>query len=294
MAGVRAISGNLGLVRALHFPRASLPVSFALQQLQQLLFSMIVLFAVAIAFGSYPDLSWALIVPVLALQFLFNTGLALIMARAGVEDPGPRAAHAVRDADVDVRVRRDVLHPDHAGRQAAVDRDRPAVEPGRPLHGPDALRPHRRLRLREPARPRLGGRGRLGAARSPSAASCTSGRRRRGTAVAEPQDGRADPHRHRGRTAHRLPRQRRQDRQGQRHLRPQPHPQARRRARRTQGARRPGRLLRRLPGRGHRPDRLQRLRQVDPAARHRRPAPRRGAARSTPTASPRCSASTRP
>lgn len=72
MAGVRAISGNLGLVRALHFPRASLPISFALQQLQQLLFSMIVLFAVAAGFGSIPDLSWLLIVPVLALQFLLD------------------------------------------------------------------------------------------------------------------------------------------------------------------------------------------------------------------------------
>ena len=87
MAGVRAISGNLGLVRALHFPRASLPISFALQQLQQLLFSMIVLFAVAAGFGSYPDLSWLLIPLVLALQFLFNTGLALIMARAGAKTP---------------------------------------------------------------------------------------------------------------------------------------------------------------------------------------------------------------
>ena len=87
MAGVRAISGNLGLVRALHFPRASLPISFALQQLQQLLFSMIVLFAVAIGFGSYPKMSWVLILPVLALQFLFNTGLALIMARAGAKTP---------------------------------------------------------------------------------------------------------------------------------------------------------------------------------------------------------------
>ncbi|MEV5169684.1 ABC transporter permease [Streptomyces flaveolus] len=87
MSGVRAISGNLGLVRALHFPRASLPVSFSLQQLQQLLFSMIVLFLVAIGFGSYPDMSWLLIVPVLALQFLFNTGLALIMARAGAKTP---------------------------------------------------------------------------------------------------------------------------------------------------------------------------------------------------------------
>jgi teichoic acid transport system permease protein len=87
MSGVRAISGNLGLVRALHFPRASLPISFSLQQLQQLLFSMLVLFAVAIGFGSYPGLSWLLIVPVLVLQFLFNTGLALIVARMGAKTP---------------------------------------------------------------------------------------------------------------------------------------------------------------------------------------------------------------
>ncbi|WP_327233427.1 ABC transporter permease [Streptomyces sp. NBC_01317] len=87
MAGVRAISGNLGLVRALHFPRAALPVSFALQQLQQLMYSMIVLVVVAVAFGSYPSLSWLLILPALALQFVFNTGLALIMARLGSKTP---------------------------------------------------------------------------------------------------------------------------------------------------------------------------------------------------------------
>ncbi|GAA3125737.1 ABC transporter permease [Streptomyces echinatus] len=87
MSGVRAISGNLGLVRALHFPRASLPVSFSLQQLQQLLFSMIVMFIVAIGFGSYPGPSWLLIVPVLVLQFLFNTGLAMIVARMGAKTP---------------------------------------------------------------------------------------------------------------------------------------------------------------------------------------------------------------
>ncbi|MFD3942073.1 ABC transporter permease [Streptomyces sp. NPDC058579] len=87
MAGVRAISGNLGLVRALHFPRASLPVSFALQQLQQLLFSMIVLAAIVIAFGSYPSMSWLLLVPALFLQFVFNVGLAMIMARMGSKTP---------------------------------------------------------------------------------------------------------------------------------------------------------------------------------------------------------------
>ncbi|MFF4470486.1 ABC transporter permease [Streptomyces sp. NPDC001599] len=87
MAGVRAISGNLGLVRALHFPRASLPVSFALQQLQQLLASMIVLFLVVVGFGSYPSLAWLLVFPVLVLQFLFNVGLALVVARMGAKTP---------------------------------------------------------------------------------------------------------------------------------------------------------------------------------------------------------------
>ncbi|GAA2502349.1 ABC transporter permease [Streptomyces gobitricini] len=87
MSGVRAISGNLGLVRALHFPRASLPISFALQQLQQLMFSMVVLFVIAAAFGSYPSPSWLLILPALALQFLFNVGLSLIMARLGSKTP---------------------------------------------------------------------------------------------------------------------------------------------------------------------------------------------------------------
>ncbi|MEU9399027.1 ABC transporter permease [Streptomyces sp. SID4985] len=87
MAGVRAVSGNLGLVRALHFPRASLPISFSLQQLQQLLFSMIVIFVVVIGFGNYPRLSWLLVLPVLLLQFLFNTGLALILARMGAKTP---------------------------------------------------------------------------------------------------------------------------------------------------------------------------------------------------------------
>nr|WP_203631745.1 ABC transporter permease [Streptomyces halstedii] len=87
MAGVKSISGNIGLVRALHFPRASLPISFSLQQLQQLMFSMIVLLAIAVGFGSYPALSWLLVLPALAMQFLFNSGLALIMARLGSKTP---------------------------------------------------------------------------------------------------------------------------------------------------------------------------------------------------------------
>lgn len=86
-AGVRAISGNIGLVRALHFPRASLPLALCLQQLQQLLFSMAVLLVVLLGFGIRPTLNWLLVVPVLVLQSLFNAGLALIVARAGSRTP---------------------------------------------------------------------------------------------------------------------------------------------------------------------------------------------------------------
>jgi teichoic acid transport system permease protein len=87
MAGTRAISGNLGLVRALHFPRAALPVSFALQQLQQLLFSMVALLALLLCFGIPVAMSWLLVFPVLVLQFVFNAGASMIVARMGAKTP---------------------------------------------------------------------------------------------------------------------------------------------------------------------------------------------------------------
>ncbi|MET9258165.1 ABC transporter permease [Streptomyces sp. NPDC003717] len=87
MAGTRAISGNLGLVRALHFPRAALPVSFSLQQLQQLLFSMGALLVILLGFGVPPAASWLLVIPALALQFVFNTGVSMAMARVGAKIP---------------------------------------------------------------------------------------------------------------------------------------------------------------------------------------------------------------
>ncbi|TLS40263.1 ABC transporter permease [Streptomyces montanus] len=87
MAGTRAISGSLGLVRALHFPRAALPVSYALQQLQQLLFSMAALIVILLCFGVPVGASWLLTIPALALQFVFNAGVALVMARMGAKTP---------------------------------------------------------------------------------------------------------------------------------------------------------------------------------------------------------------
>ncbi|BBC95674.1 ABC transporter permease [Streptomyces griseofuscus] len=85
--GTRAISGNLGLVRALHFPRAALPISFCIQQLQQLLFSMAALVVILLCFGVPVSASWLLVIPALILQFTFNAGVAMIMARWGAKTP---------------------------------------------------------------------------------------------------------------------------------------------------------------------------------------------------------------
>ncbi|MEU2286507.1 ABC transporter permease [Streptomyces sp. NPDC013178] len=87
MTGTRAISGSIGLVRALHFPRATLPISFCLQQLQQLLFSMAALVIILFCVGVPPAPSWILAVPALALQFVFNAGVSMILARLGAETP---------------------------------------------------------------------------------------------------------------------------------------------------------------------------------------------------------------
>ncbi|MFF1546191.1 ABC transporter permease [Streptomyces sp. NPDC058291] len=87
MTGTRAISSNIGLVRALHFPRAALPISFCLQQLQQLLFSMAALVVILLAVGVPPALSWFLVIPALTLQFVFNAGVSMIMARLGAKTP---------------------------------------------------------------------------------------------------------------------------------------------------------------------------------------------------------------
>jgi len=48
---------------------------------------MIVLVVILIGFGHYPGPLWLLVVPVLALQFVFNTGLAMVMARLGSKTP---------------------------------------------------------------------------------------------------------------------------------------------------------------------------------------------------------------
>ncbi|MET7879585.1 ABC transporter permease [Micromonospora profundi] len=83
LAGTQSISGNLGLIRALHFPRASLPLSTTVTQFQQLLASMVVLIGIVLVTGEPITWKWLILVPALLLQAVFNAGVVLFVARMG-------------------------------------------------------------------------------------------------------------------------------------------------------------------------------------------------------------------
>ncbi|MET7705809.1 ABC transporter permease [Micromonospora sp. NPDC005413] len=83
LAGTQSISGNLGLIRALHFPRASLPLSTTITQFQQLLASMVVLIGIVLVTGEPITWKWLMLVPALLLQAVFNAGVVLLVARMG-------------------------------------------------------------------------------------------------------------------------------------------------------------------------------------------------------------------
>ncbi len=86
-SGARAITGNLGLVRALQFPRAVLPVSTTLVAFLRLLYSLLVLIPIVLISGEPLALRWLELVPVLALQAMFCLGLAFAVARIGARIP---------------------------------------------------------------------------------------------------------------------------------------------------------------------------------------------------------------
>jgi len=83
VVGSTVMRANIALIRALHFPRASLPLAYVLVEFQQLLLSLLVLFAIVLGTGEPLTWYWLLLAPVMVLQATFNMGAALIMARLG-------------------------------------------------------------------------------------------------------------------------------------------------------------------------------------------------------------------
>jgi teichoic acid transport system permease protein len=83
VTGSNVMRANLQLIRALYFPRASLPLAYVIVELQQMLVGTVVLVVIMLISGEYPSWYWLLIIPAVLLQTMFNTGAALIVARLG-------------------------------------------------------------------------------------------------------------------------------------------------------------------------------------------------------------------
>ena len=85
LSGSRVMYNNLSLIRALQFPRASLPLAYTIVELQQLLLSLVVMVVFVLGYGEPLTWYWFLAAPVLLLQSMFNVGACLIIARIGSE-----------------------------------------------------------------------------------------------------------------------------------------------------------------------------------------------------------------
>lgn len=79
--GSKAITGKLSLVRALHFPRAILPMSVAVTEFIAALPAFGLLFFLMLATGETPSWSWLLFPIAVLLQGIALLGIAFICAR---------------------------------------------------------------------------------------------------------------------------------------------------------------------------------------------------------------------
>lgn len=83
-SGAKSITGNNALVQSLSFPRMSLPLSKVTEKFLHFLPTVPIMLVFALVMGERPQLRWLLLVPLIAIFFIFNAGLALITARLTV------------------------------------------------------------------------------------------------------------------------------------------------------------------------------------------------------------------
>lgn len=83
-AGAKSIISNTALVQSLPFPRMVLPIATVMQNLLNFMPTLLLMFVLTMLWGARPNLSWFLFIPLIALFYLFNQGVALIFARLTV------------------------------------------------------------------------------------------------------------------------------------------------------------------------------------------------------------------
>ncbi len=83
-SGAQSITKNANLVQSLSFPRMSLPLALVTQRLLQFVPMIVIMIVLVLAFGKTPQWTWLLLIPLVVLFTVFNTGLTLITARLTV------------------------------------------------------------------------------------------------------------------------------------------------------------------------------------------------------------------
>lgn len=88
MAGAHSLNKNMNLVRSVQFPRASLPIAGVLAELTVLGPALVVMCVISYLSGFLPfsgevtiDWYWLLLLPAVALMWIFSTGCAFMAAR---------------------------------------------------------------------------------------------------------------------------------------------------------------------------------------------------------------------
>ncbi|WDF32141.1 ABC transporter permease [Arthrobacter agilis] len=80
--GSKALTGNTSMIRAFRFPRAALPIAINVRELLSNIPVTIVMLLFVILTPPDEEITWrwALIVPAILLQFLFNLGVGMLLA----------------------------------------------------------------------------------------------------------------------------------------------------------------------------------------------------------------------
>jgi|SRR6056297_1348684 len=81
-AGATSITNNLGLLKAIKFPRALLPLTSTLTETLSSLPTFLLIYAMALITGQSPRWEWVLVPVILSVQLVFNLGAAMVAARA--------------------------------------------------------------------------------------------------------------------------------------------------------------------------------------------------------------------
>lgn len=80
-AGASSVTSNMGLITQITFPRLALPTAATVAETVSHCVALVALFAMVPVLGGGVSASWLLVVPIVALQAIFNLGLAMVVAR---------------------------------------------------------------------------------------------------------------------------------------------------------------------------------------------------------------------